>query len=934
MGTNSSAITAGVLRGVCAVLAALLLGYGACDAADILAKRARFNIAPQPLSSALIEFSSQSGVQVATADADVSRVRSPGVRGNHTIDLALRRLLEGTGVRYETVGENTVAIHAETTTSNNFSQSGSAQPIQLAQGNPTSVRDSATLESQSVSSSNSSSVSSGSDNSKLEEIIVTARKREESILRTPVIMQAYTGEKLQSLNITDFYGLASFVPGLVLARGYGPIGAIVFLHGLGNDQASFVDSTVLINVDGIPEVHSSFLRTALFDVAQTEVLRGPQALFFGKSSSAGIIAIKTADPTSTFQSQLSVGYGFEANEEDVTGFVSGPLNDELGVRLAVFYNHIDGFMHNVNAANNTPWVPNGTESGGRLTLKYDPTDLLHIKLKMQHSESRTTPVSDFDQTRCTGPLPQVAQTIPFDDCKLNNTTTGNPAPFPYKGGQDYSLGGSGFATGNPSPLFKNGRDYLDVNLNLASLQLDANVANGLTLTSLTGYDESTNPEASAAYLTPPATDPFGRIDIAANYWETNFSQELRLTSNFKDSWLNYMVGAFYGQTESRTNAPFVFRTAGLDYNNTIYVMGQSKSAFAQTLLTPIRGWELSLGARYSWEHKQFQHLWVDNNFSGSGPVDQVDLIPADQRRITEHDVTPEATLTYRPSDDLMTFVSYKQGYKAPGFNVSLTSASYVGSDPHTLGPFRGETSSGYEAGVKGKLFDNQFALSAAIYDYDYRDLQVAVIDQATLESFVNSAAKARLWGLDLSLAYAPQAVQGLAINGYVNYNRATYVSFPNAGCWGGQDIASGCSTNDSSGFQNLSGYSLLRAARITGQVGVDYSRAVSDAYSAALGLNINFSSKYNWTAVANPGAVQGAYATLDATLRFGKLRGPWEVSLIGRNLTNQLYAVGGNDGGVVTPGVRADVSESVNRPREIYLRITVRPELWGHATVP
>lgn len=164
----------------------------------------------------------------------------------------------------------------------------------------------------------------------LEEITITARKRQESVLRAPVVIDVLTAQQVEDFRITDFYALAEVEPDLSIGTGFSTVGAIAMLRGFGNGLgAEFVDQSVLINIDGESMSQGQFYKTGLFDVGQIEVLKGPQSLFYGKGSSAGIIAIHSADPTDHWESKVSAGYEFVANETPVEAYISGPLTDQL-----------------------------------------------------------------------------------------------------------------------------------------------------------------------------------------------------------------------------------------------------------------------------------------------------------------------------------------------------------------------------------------------------------------------------------------------------------------------------------------------------------------------------------------------------------------------------------------------------------------------------
>jgi len=181
----------------------------------------------------------------------------------------------------------------------------------------------------------------------LEEIIVTARKREESILKAPVIVTAISNQKLEDVQVTQISDLPRLVPGLVIGGSILSIGPQVTIRGVGTSSLDpGVDQSVSLNIDGLSLGQGLAYGSAMFDVAQVEVLKGPQALFYGKSSPGGVISLRTADPGDKLEVIARAAYEFEGREPRGELIVSGPLTETFGGRLAVMYSEGDGYFTN------------------------------------------------------------------------------------------------------------------------------------------------------------------------------------------------------------------------------------------------------------------------------------------------------------------------------------------------------------------------------------------------------------------------------------------------------------------------------------------------------------------------------------------------------------------------------------------------------------
>ena len=189
----------------------------------------------------------------------------------------------------------------------------------------------------------------GADQSPAEvgEVIVTARKRQESILKVPVIETALPQKQLEKLQVTEVADLPKLVPGLNLGQNLLTIGTQVAIRGIGTtayDQG--VDQSVALNIDGVTMGNGLAFQSGLFDVGQVEVLKGPQSLFYGKSTTAGVISLRTADPTDVFEAIGRAEYEAVANTWLGEAIVSGPVTDTLKLRLATQYGTSDGYFRN------------------------------------------------------------------------------------------------------------------------------------------------------------------------------------------------------------------------------------------------------------------------------------------------------------------------------------------------------------------------------------------------------------------------------------------------------------------------------------------------------------------------------------------------------------------------------------------------------------
>ena len=413
-----------------------------------------------------------------------------------------------------------------------------------------------------------------SDN--LEEVTVTARKRQESILNVPVIEQAIPGEKLQSLQVTDLTDLPKIVPGLNLGHSLLSIGTLVSIRGIGTaSQDPGVDQSVSLNIDGLSLGNGLAYDSGLFDVGQVEVLKGPQALFFGKSSPGGVISLRTADPTDKVEVIGRVGYEFESVNPRGELILSGPVTDTLKLRIAGMYSNSEGYFDNVaTALPGTGAVdpsdhhgPNAQDYIVRATALWKPSSQLSARLKINEVHDRTLSAESFQCTSAPTGTAQIPGFPPFlggEDCKLDRDERLvflDPADFPA--------------------ALNNGVPFLETNQQYGTLELNYLPVDDVTLTSTTAYYHLT----SQSMVNPSETTfagPF--IGINNRFRRREVTEELRANSDFKGP-VNFTFGGLYEDGNLADNVT-VFGNAAyglpsVEENGTTPVSIKTYSVFGQ-----------------------------------------------------------------------------------------------------------------------------------------------------------------------------------------------------------------------------------------------------------------------------------------------------------------------------------------------------------------
>jgi len=769
------------------------------------------------------------------------------------------------------------------------------------------------------------------------DIVVTARKRDERLLDVPVAVSALSQEQLQRYSTVTLTSIGQQVPQLVIAESQNQVGGSINLRGIGSGISNpSTETAVTMNIDGIPISYGNAIRLGQIDLGRVEVLKGPQALFYGKNSPGGIVSLVSQDPGRDFEAKLRTGYEFYGKQRYVEGVVSGPLTDEIGARLVGYYSKEDGWFRNiaVPVPVATPGIAGTTPGPGadsfnaedvfvRGTLTYNPAGgATRIKAKVAYgrrTRDGVGPTGGSQIVFCPGGTSRLSGPI---DCAINRDFYNVILPARMTA---------------LDPTLGDGVPFVKSTQFLGSLSIDQDLGDTLTLSSVTGYyrlgEKSVDPFtfSNASY--------FGASnDIVAD----GISQELRLATDF-DGPLNLLVGGFFQDAHFKirqafgvdfggTTTPFLVGSTYYDVHTTAYsVFGQARYKLVDTV-------ELAAGGRYSWERKR-----LDGTSFGS-PID----VLSPRRSYT--DFSPEVTLTWRPSSDLTLYAAYREGFTSGGFNTVPTNLRSAANQtlPLTDRSYGQMTARGGEAGIKGYLGGRQILFDLVGYYYKYTGLQLSRYDNASFTQLTQNAGGAEITGVEASVTVRPADLPGLSLTGAVAYNHSRYTDFI-GGCYAGQSVAAGCNLNPRDPTlppatfgtaanpyqdQDQTGQRLFRAPDFSLTASAAYDHEFSDRLGGSIAVDAAYSSAYVTQTEANPLNRQAPYWQLNGTVALNGGRDkPWEVALIGRNLTNKLYVVAGSVVGSTASGtgtantVQGDVLGTVSPPRSVTLQLTLRDSL-------
>lgn len=779
----------------------------------------------------------------------------------------------------------------------------------------------------------------------LQDIVVTARKRTESVQDVPVAVTAISAEQIAKRDLTSLEKIAASTPNFTVGRASNGSGAQLTLRGIGSSSTSIgIEQSVAVVVDGVYYGQGRIIQEGFFDLARLEILKGPQALFFGKNATAGVISITTADPGNEPEFKARAAYEFKSEQAQLELVGSMPVNDTLGVRVAVraskmwggwYRNKADPVTYTTNPgfpfgapvpgasidhiAQPAPHqAPGEKELLGRITVKWEPTDRLTATFKVSGDYNKVNNSSwNYVAFNCPGGVSQLTG-LP---CKDHFVTHQNniPAdiapnfPFSKEDGQLYNRYKSYALTGT------------------LNYELD-----DITITSVTNYNWNNNRWACACDFQSSA---FGTWATENSTWHA-FSSELRALTTY-DGPVNLMVGGLYQKTKRKFGQWIMFANVDnpaasaenrfLATTKRSATDGETLAAFGQVTWKVIPTVELAGGIRYTHETKDSFFTQPYNNpnltiiFRPEDSPDGLGFITAKQ---TFNDWSPEATVTWKPTDEILVYGAYKTAYKSGGFsNGGINSA--FSTTPLADLTFDPEKARGFEVGVKTTLLDRQLRFNVTAYTYKYSDLQVDFFN-SPIFAFQTLTADARTKGVEVEFEYAPRAIEGLNVHGSINYNRARYTSFPDAPCYAGQSAAEGCNVVVGAFTrQDLGGTSLSMAPKWAGTLGASYDTPIMEGWTLGLSVDARYSGPYLASGFGNADSRQGKYVNLDASVRVGSEDNRWEVALIGKNLTNRFYVTGVVDGPSTPPvgappGVHADQLGFGTLPRTVQLQVTTR----------
>jgi iron complex outermembrane receptor protein len=687
----------------------------------------------------------------------------------------------------------------------------------------------------------------------LEEIIVTAQKRSETLQSVPIAVSVMTAEALQAQHMFDAAQLQYAVPSLQQQSTNNQVGATnFFIRGVGTAiYGPAVESTVATVIDDVAMARPAMAVVQFFDLDRVEVLRGPQGMLFGKNASAGLVNIVTARPQfDQVQTLAHLSYGrsnsgSSGDEMLAQGAVNLPLSENSALRISAFGTRQDGFGENVLRDEDLGL----TEYGARIKYLWQPSDNLEIYLAGDYAhESGPGGSVLYRRVDAAGGFIAAQDAAVGIVASPDNTKVAGNAPTD----NHFEVGGG-------------------------QARIVYSFDNGYSLTDI------------AAYRTYRDRSKLDTDQLPIQFFDINdqgreqsqFSNELRLTSP-SGGRLDYQLGLYYmdvrdqGMLRQTANlepffpAPppgFVGNFGGAGSSQ---VRNKSYAAFGEGKYALTDSTRLIFGGRVT-------HDDVDavGTASGAGYV-----IPAQPTGTSTAGLT-ETNFSYRVggevdvTDDVMAYLTYARGYKAPTFGGA------TGTEP-----IRPEIPTNVELGLKSTLLNQTLIVNLALYHVTFKDFQAQAYDPEALRFTTTNAGEVRSQGVELDLRALP--FDGLSLSGGVAYNDATYESFAGVACYFGQPTGTtGTNVCLPNGTTDVTGNQLAFAPKWSGALSADYRHAIGAGLDGFITANYYYRSAVNYTAAHDPQTEVGSYGIFGASIGVQTADERIRAAIFARNLFDE-----------------------------------------------
>jgi iron complex outermembrane receptor protein len=762
---------------------------------------------------------------------------------------------------------------------------------------------------------------SGPDPLALEEIIVTANRRQQSIQEVPMSVTAFTGQFFKDSGVTNLAGLEQYTPSLKITEGTDSNSTSIRIRGIGSVGTNVgIDPSVGLFIDGVYQGRAGMSIGDLIDIERVEILRGPQGTLYGKNTAAGAISIITKAPSpDALESEVELTYNTDQRAE-VHAMVNVPFGDTGNAM------RLTGFVVNGDHLYESTYTGQGLNDANKWGTK--ARMLFDTEAKTEgdgYGEFLFTFDYMKEDTNCCG-----LAVIDYEGLSTLNAPSTNTPSAQLSEALGLNAQGNpilewisfeeseGFSPPKADPFsddyWINTEIYNKVIVGGAALEWNKELSSEDTLTVINAWRHY---ESDSAY-----DGDFTAYEAVGGSTDINFNQysfEFRVTSPGGET-IDYQAGlyAFYSEMDSVGTftqsvalvsnigivALFPEGTLNTDDNN---YKTTSYAAFGQAVWNLTDAFSTTLGMRYTYERKDRKGSQITSPESilDIPPVAGPDVYSDDSRN--DDNISPTVIARYFVTPEIMTYASISRGFKSGGFNQRR---ELEGKN----GEFDEETATNYEIGWKSSAQDRRLQLNGTFYYISYDDFQAQAFDGSSIS--VTNAGSMESYGMELDLVYVPAA--DVVVGSAVGYNKAEYKDFDNGQCTvaqafneyyvvdGAQMGAPGISSRC---LQDLAGEALDNVPEWTVSSYVQYDHGLAAELVGTARLEYNYTSSFYLDQDLDANLKNDAVSLVNLRFTLSNAKQTWNAAIWGRNLLNEDYYAFGLDipvlggyAGVTAPG--------------------------------
>ncbi|QHJ10561.1 Pesticin receptor [Paraglaciecola mesophila] len=743
----------------------------------------------------------------------------------------------------------------------------------------------------------------------LERIVVTSQKRVQSLQDIPTSIQAFSGEALEENNIANLLDMSESLPNVHITETSSS--KRIFVRGIGSGTNAGFEQSVAMYKDGIYLGRGHQAKFPFLDMERIELVKGPQAVMFGKNATAGALSMSTNPASSLFEGNVKVEVGSD-NERRYSAVLNLPVTDDLAIRVAAFDESRDGFLY--NQARNKDEASSDA-SGVRFTANWQINNALTAQFKFEHGNFSTS-----------GSRYQYIIDTPARDEQIALDPT-DPGNVGYRSFLLSDTSGLDYTSSVSGALHPGGLDEgNDTSTDNAVIALTYDV-NDFELTSISTYSQY---DWNALFDADYSEVSLIRQEYIEHYQQ--FTQEFRVASPVNQT-IEYVAGVFYMNSELEHPNDVLLGASLLIPDLPGTSLGtlaqfeqeqESYSAFTSLTWNMDANWKANLGLRYQHETKDVtseQSVYalfedgtpeaVQQFANAAAPAISLSLSGAGIHNLatdrSESHLSPSVSLQYFGFSDTMVFANAGVGYKAGGFDGSgLNSSQGTNVDPNSGFEYEDEKATNYELGIKSEPIKNILEVNATVFLTDYDNLQVSEFNGNAF--VVKNAAETRVKGIELDTRWAIADRWDLTAN--LALLDFTYQAYDGASPTVRQAELLGQAT------QSLSGRTGAFAPDYSGNIALNYESSIWSGYTFNANLAVNFTDDFFLEQDLDPIAKQKAYEKINLSVGLLDKDDRWSVSLLVNNLTDERTFSQANDVPVISYAHRF----LVERPRSILLQ--------------